>query len=61
MTHSRSDAPGGQAHQGNIESPAFGPSFAPGIAAEFAERVRLNQQQLRIYDRRRPEHHGRAD
>jgi choline dehydrogenase len=50
MTHSRTDASGGQAYQGHTESPAFGPSFGPGVpapAAEFAERVRLNQQQLR--------------
>jgi choline dehydrogenase-like flavoprotein len=50
MTQSRTDAPGGQAQQGHTGSPAFGPGFRPGVpapAAEFAERVRRNQQQLR--------------
>src|SRR5258705_7618073 len=50
MTHSRTDASGGQAYQGHTERPPFGPSFGPGVpapAAEFAERVRRNQQLLR--------------
>jgi len=43
MTHSRTDAPGGQAHQGHTENPAFG----LGVTAEFTARVRLNQRKLR--------------
>src|SRR5260221_10869362 len=41
MTHSRTEVPFGQAHN---ERPASGSGLH---AAEFAERVRLNQQQLR--------------
>src|SRR5258708_8387370 len=41
MTYSKAEAPFGHEHH---ERPAFGSGFQ---AAEFAERVRLNQQQLR--------------
>src|SRR5258708_950227 len=47
MTHSRTDAPGGQAPQRHTESPPVEPRFGPDVTAAFAERVRRNQQQLR--------------
>ncbi len=41
MTHSRTEAPFGQGQN-------MGPAFGSGLpAADFAERVRLNQQKLR--------------
>jgi choline dehydrogenase len=44
MTNSKAEAPFGHEHH---ERPAFGSDFP--AAAEFAERVRLNQQQLRAH------------